>query len=127
MISSCPYLIALALSPLFQVSISWLDRITGSGQLLLTSIALLGGGLKELGGMEPGVRESHKDHITPFSFVFAGLMAAAYGAIAATQASGKTLTPDVQRYVTLGSMVFFAVSLILTGYAVAVSHPRESL
>ncbi|WP_155766818.1 hypothetical protein [Mycobacterium intracellulare] len=101
------------------------DRITGSGQLLLTSIALLGGGLKELGAMEPGLREGHKDHITPVSFVFTGLMAAAYGAIAATLASGKSLTPGEQHYVTVGSIAFFGASLVLTGYAVAISHPKE--
>jgi hypothetical protein len=96
----------------------------GAGQLLLTSVAMVAGGIKELSAMPIERRTRRRDALLLSSLIFAVLMAMVYGYLASEILKGKpgSTDPDI---IVITSAIFFGISLVTTAGAVAVSDPAE--
>lgn len=122
--AALPYLaIMLFVAPVFPTGASTLERATGSGQFLLTSIALLGGALKEL--TSEGIpKDSMALHLLPFPVVYACAQAVGYGAIAIKVKDG---IQDVDLGYVVGVSIWSTVfSVILALSVVIVSVTTRS-
>lgn len=108
---------------------SWpgLTPLWGSGQLLITGVSVLAGGIKEMAGHPLGL-SGVRDRLLFSSVVMTVLIAIAYGSIAtdaikSNQAHTQSTTfinPDA---VTLTSMILFVSCVIVAGVGVGVSGP----
>lgn len=98
-----------------------LDSILGSGSLLLTSVALISGGIREMASMPSTSRSRRRDVLFFASLSLAIILAMTYGGLAdnAIRSPGSQVL-DLPA-ITAVSLVFFGVSVIVTGAAVAVS------
>lgn len=103
-----------------------LNPLFSSGQLLLTCVALLAGGIKELSGVDHGERKRSREMILAVSSLFALAIAMVYGFLANRVIGGATIAPDDQTIVTVISLVCLFCCLVITGGAVAVSAPIPS-
>lgn len=100
-----------------------LDPVLGSGQLLLTCVALLAGGLKELSGMPNELRTGLRDFMTAASVVFVVFVAMTYGFLAHEILAMAAPDPSYQAMIAGMSLVFLVMSLSITAMAILVSSP----
>lgn len=101
-----------------------LEPLFSSGQLLLTCVALLAGGIKELSGMNSGVKEKSKEALLAASVLFVVAVAIVYGYLANRVVSGVAFTQDQQLLITNVSLISLFSSLLIVGVAMAISAPR---
>lgn len=104
---------------------SGMEPLIGTGQLLLTSVAIVAGGVRELAGMRGDARHARKDFLFFASFVFAILLAMTYGYLANEMISGRLLGAPDQTLISQFSLVMFGLSVITAGAGVWVSSPKE--
>lgn len=98
----------------------------GSGQLLLTSVALLAAGVREMSVMSAETRTRTRDFLLLASFVFTVLLSMTYGYLANEVIAARSQSSEDESLVTSLSFAFFAASLVTAGGAVAVSAPQEA-
>ena len=99
---------------------SWSD-LSGTGQLLLPSIALLVGGIKELLAASPRSSKAVTDSLLALSFVMVAVIAAVYGYVAA-----QSLNPPVERIVSR-SRIDPAMALSMAGLGTPINHMSTSV
>lgn len=128
----CLWSVAFSLVPFFLIlTFRWIDLAAwpgfnpafGSGQLLLTCVALLAGGLKELSSMKQEVKHRRKETVSGFAFIFGIFTAAVYGYIANRYISGNPFTEAQQNLVTNASIVCLLLSFLITASAIILSAP----
>lgn len=100
--------------------LTW-TQLLGAGQVMLTSAALLGGGLKELSQVRDAKFHYWRVFLIWAAAVFLLLIGVAYGMIAASTA-GATLPLAADRVVLISS-VAYPVSLLAAATALIITNP----
>lgn len=104
-----------------------ISSLFGSGQLLLTCVALTAGGIKELSGMDANIRTRARDTALHALVIFGLLIAMVYGSLARDIVRGAAPSVEQQHFISYASLAVLAVTVLVAGYAVAVSSPQERL
>jgi hypothetical protein len=99
-----------------------MSAIFGSGQLLLTSAALLGGGVRELASASD--KNFWSEFFTWSATIFLFAIAAMYGYAVKEVAIQKQVTH--QSDVVTVSLVLFAISILVAGASIGVTNPSKS-
>jgi len=102
-----------------------LESVIGSGQLLISCVALVAGGAKELGGMPPAIRPRGRDLTLGLLWLLGGLTAIAYGFLANENLRAANGTPSAvsPEFVTRISVWVLALTVLSVSMAVMISHP----
>lgn len=103
-----------------------LDPIIGSGQLLVTCVALLGGGIRELSGMNTLNRARARDALHLASLIFVVLLSMTYGSLVGQLVSGQSLPDEWRASIVTGSLISLTISVIIGGISMAISHPGKA-
>ena len=127
--------VAISLTPFIGLGVlrfldlrAWpgLEPLLGSGQLLLTSVAILSGGVRELADMRGEKRSGWKNFLLWASFLFAIVLAMAYGSLANEVIGNRPFSAADQALNTVFSGVVFLFSVGIAAAAVAISKPEEA-
>jgi len=128
--------VAVALTPYFGLLLimyievqdwpGW-TPILGSGQLLLTSVALVAGGVRELSGMHGVISSGSRDFLLLSSLIFAVMAAMTYGYLARTEIRGSPLPSSQQELVVVLSAACLFVGIVIGALCIAVSSPGNPL
>ena len=104
---------------------TWVDAL-GAGQLLLTSIALLAGGARELSGMSGDQRTKTRDFLLFSTVALCIVLSIVYGSAASDVIAGAQVSPDEMMATVLISAVSFGASCVITGAAVITATPSKA-
>jgi uncharacterized protein with PQ loop repeat len=96
-----------------------MTAIFGSGQLMLTSVALLGNGVRELSSAEE--RPVAAEFLTWSASIFLFIIATAYGYTVKDVVIQNQVTH--QSEVVVASFIFLAFSLVVAGVSIGVTTP----
>jgi hypothetical protein len=102
-----------------------LDPLFGSGQLLLTSVAILAGGVRELAGMRGSRWRGARTFLLWSSLALTIVLAMLYGFLADAAITQTPTAPSRLTLVTATSLVFFGASLAVAGTSIVASTPEE--
>lgn len=125
LISVTPFIAVLTLRAMVNDGQVDLKAMFGAGQMLITSVALLAGAIRELSGMDHDQRPRGRDSLTAMSFVLALIMAYVYGYYANETIAGRDIPADQQATLVKVSMVAFFASVLVGAWSLAVSHPKK--
>lgn len=103
-----------------------LERMTGTGQLLLTGFAFLGGGVRELHDMPVGLRPGRRKAFGGMSVVFGGFSLAVYGVMTGQLiAANGALTSDQLQDNAWKSVGLFSLCAAIAVLAVLTATPDD--
>lgn len=104
-----------------------LDAVLGTGQLFLTSVALLAGGIRELSPIVRPERSRAREFVLICAFAFFLLQAICYGGLAELLIHDETMSDEMRHIDTEASLICLAFTVLIGGAAVAVSYMGEGL
>jgi hypothetical protein len=104
-----------------------LTSVIGSGQLLLTCVAILIGGVRELTSVPLVARARSSDNLMGLSIAVLMLVLFGYAGVNAKIVSSGPLPDEQQVAVALGSGISIAISLFLGMMAVWISTPWKEV
>jgi hypothetical protein len=106
-------------------SVPGFSSLFGTGQLLLTSVALVGGGMREIAGARHLLRVGRRDFLLLTSTIFVLVTAMVYGAEVSYVIQVGTPPAADQEFMTKLSAGFLALSIVVGGGCIAVTTPKS--
>jgi len=100
-----------------------LDPLVGSGQLLVTCVALLAGAIRELSGMNTLSRSKARDALHLSSLIFVVLLSVSYGFIMGEVVANRPLPDETRSSIVTLSIASLGISIIVGSISMAISHP----
>lgn len=125
--------VVLSLTPFFGVylvrfvsshALPDLSDLFGAGQLLITSVALTAGGIREIAGVRSADRAGFRDFMLWASTVFVFITAIVYGGVVTLSLEIPPPSPEETGIVTSLSSAFLVISMLIGAGCVMAATPK---